>query len=91
MVRNDRVLDIEEREALALCDLCRTAETLDTLQVIVNRGGALADSSQGMPAHPALIELRRQRIAFARLVSAMQLTTGLTPRRQGGAQPEQPA
>ncbi|BCP11679.1 hypothetical protein MINTM020_37770 [Mycobacterium paraintracellulare] len=71
------VLDLDEHEALALRELCRTADTLDELQDVVERDGVLLDSSQGMRAHPALVELRQQRITFARLVSAMQLPSGL--------------
>jgi hypothetical protein len=83
-------LDLDEHEALALRELCRTADILDTLQAIVDRDGVLAESSQGMRAHPALVELRQQRIAFARLVSAMQLPSGLAAPQPGGAQPVQP-
>lgn len=85
------VLDLDEHEALALRELCRTADTLDTLQAVVERDGVLAESSQGMRAHPALVELRQQRIAFARLVSALQLPSGLSAPQQGGAPPVQPA
>lgn len=85
------VLDLDEHEALALRELCRTVDTLDRLQAIVDRDGELAASSQGMRAHPALVELRQQRIAFARLVSAMQLPSGLTQPQQGDGQPAQPA
>lgn|SRR5574337_429777 len=83
--------DLDEHETLALRELCRTADTLDTLQAVVDRDGVLAESSQGMRARPALVELRQQRIAFPRLVSAMQLPTGLTAPQPGGAQPVQPA
>jgi hypothetical protein len=86
-----RVLDLDEHEALALRELCRTADTLDTLQAVVDRDGVLAESSQGMRAHPALVELRQQRIAFARLVSAMQLPTGLAAPQPGGDQPVEPS
>ncbi|MGV0646786.1 terminase [Mycolicibacterium sp. XJ2546] len=84
------VLDLDEHNALALRELCRTADTLDRLQAIVDRDGDLATSSQGMRAHPALVELRQQRIVFARLMSAMQLPSGLTASQHGGAQPAQP-
>lgn len=84
------VLDLDEHESLALRELCRTADTLDTLQAVVDRDGVLADSSQGIRAHPALVELRQQRIAFARLVSAMQLPLGLAAPQQDSAQPVQP-
>ncbi len=37
----------------------------------------LSDSSQGVRAHPALQELRQQRIAFARLITALGLPSGM--------------
>lgn len=83
------VLDIDEHEALALRELCRTADVLDELQAVVVRDGVLLDSSQGARAHPALTELRQQRITFARLVAAMRLPAGLAdgrPSAIGGAQ-----
>ena len=46
---------------------------------------AMVDSPQGLKAHPALPELRQQRIALARLVAALGLPTGLVedqPKRQ---------
>ena len=76
------VLDLDEHEALELRELCRTADMLDELQAVVDRDGVLLDSSQGMRAHPALVELRQHRIAFARLVSAMQLPSGLADAKQ---------
>lgn len=82
------VLDLDEHEALALRELCRTADTLDTLQAAVDRDGVLTESSQGTRAHPALVELRQQRIAFARLVSAMRLPSGLASGK--GTQPAAP-
>lgn len=71
------VLVLDAHEQLLLTELCRTADQLDQLQAVVDRDGVLADSSQGVRAHPALQELRQQRIAFARLVTALGLPSGL--------------
>lgn len=69
------VLDAHEERLLV--ELCRTADTLDALQAVVDRDGVLSESSQGVRAHPALQELRQQRIAFARLVAALDLPEGM--------------
>lgn len=69
------VLDVHEEQLLVEC--CRTADAMDELQTIVERDGVLSDSSQGVRAHPALQELRQQRIAFARLISALGLPSGV--------------
>ncbi len=74
-------LVLDAHEERLLLELCRTADTCDALQAVIDRDGVLADSSQGVRAHPALQELRQQRIAFARLVSALGLPDGLNRER----------
>jgi len=71
------VLVLDAHEQRLLTELCRTADACDELEKIVQRDGVLSDSSQGVRAHPALQELRQQRIAFARLVTALGLPSGL--------------
>ena len=71
------VLVLDAHEQQLLIELCRTADTCQQLQEVVDRDGVIADSSQGVRAHPALQELRQQRIAFARLVSALGLPSGM--------------
>ncbi len=76
------VLGLDEHEAVALRELCRTADVLDDLQAVVDRDGPLQDSPHGQKAHPALTELRAQRITYARLVSALRLPAGLADRKK---------
>ena len=71
------VLVLDAHEERLLTELCRTADQMDELQAIVERDGVLSDSSQGVRAHPALQELRQQRIAFARLLTALGLPSGI--------------
>lgn len=71
------VLALEEHEALKLLQLCRAADLLDELQAELDRDGAVIDSPQGRKAHPAAVELRQQRVAFARLIADMRLPAGL--------------
>ncbi|MFF3180261.1 terminase [Rhodococcus pyridinivorans] len=61
-----------------LRELCRTADTLDELQALLDRDGLLNRSSQGVRVHPALPELRQQRIVYARLLAALGLELGVT-------------
>ena len=87
------VLSLEEHEALKLLQLCRAADLLDELQAEVTRDGVVIDSPQGRKAHPAVVELRQQRVAFARLASDMRLPAGLAAAKKktatGAAQPSQ--
>lgn len=68
--------DLDEHELQLLTQAARTADLCDSLQVILDRDGPMAESSQGIRAHPAAVELRQQRIALARLFAALNLPTG---------------
>jgi hypothetical protein len=67
---------LEEHELGLLQEACRTADACDDLQAVVDADGVLNSSSQGVRAHPALVELRHQRICLARLVAQLGLPTG---------------
>ncbi|MFD6676059.1 terminase [Rhodococcus zopfii] len=69
--------DLAEHERGLLLQACRTADALDALQKVLDRDGVLNESSQGTRVHPALPELRQQRVTFARLVAALGLETGV--------------
>ncbi|MCQ4120438.1 terminase [Rhodococcus tibetensis] len=78
--------ELAEHERGLLLQACRTADALDALQKVLERDGVLNESSQGTRVHPALPELRQQRIAFARLVAALGLESGV----QEDSAPKQP-
>jgi hypothetical protein len=59
-----------------LREACRTADAIDGLRAAVDRDGVLNESSEGLRAHPALVELTQQRICFARLVAQLGLPIG---------------
>lgn len=71
-----RDYELEEHEHQLLREACRTVDLLDSLQVVLERDGVLSESSQGVRTHPAATELRQQRIAFARLLTALRIPTG---------------
>lgn len=78
--------EMSEHELLVLREACRTVDSLDDLQAQLDTDGLMSSSSQGDRVHPALVELRQQRIALARLFTALQIPlddTGRTPRRGG--------
>lgn len=62
-----------DHELGTLREACRTATAIDALQAVVDRDGVMNESSQGLRAHPALVELRQQRICFSRLVAALAI------------------
>lgn len=60
---------LSEHETGLLLQACCTADALDALQATLDVDGPLDESPQGRKVHPALRELRQQRIAYARLIA----------------------
>lgn len=74
--------ELTEHEATILREACRTADALDGLQSLIDADGLMSATSQGPRVHPALVEARQQRIAFARLVTALRIPIDDTGRHQ---------
>ena len=68
--------ELDEHESATLRQACRLADACDRLQAVVDEEGVLSESAQGTRAHPALVELRQQGLALARLVSALRIPAG---------------
>ena len=71
-----RAYELDKTETVILREACRTLDAIDGLQALLDREGLTSESSQGVRVHPALVELRQQRITFARLVTALRIPTG---------------
>lgn len=68
------VYELNEHELALLRQAARTADVVDDLQAVVDREGALTTTRLGeTKAHPALVELRQQRLVLARLLAALRL------------------
>jgi hypothetical protein len=65
--------ELEPHELSILREVCRTADAIDALQAVVDVQGVLNESSQGTRVHPALVELRAQRLAYTKLIGALEL------------------
>lgn len=74
--------ELSEHETGLLLQACRTLDSLDVLQARLDADGTMLESPQGLRAHPALPELRQQRIALARLLAALGLPTGVEDDQQ---------
>lgn len=68
--------ELDEHESAILTQACRIADHCDSLQGIIDTEGHLSESSQGTRVHPAVIELRQQGIALARLMTALRIPAG---------------
>ena len=65
--------DVDPHEAVLLDSAAATADIIDTLQTLVNREGTV--TGEGRP-HPALVELRLQRLALGRLLAGLKIPVG---------------
>lgn len=84
--------ELEEHERGLLVEMCRTVDTLDRLAALVEDEGEILADRFGQPRpHPALVEARQLRIAYARLSAALRLPAGeegdesRRPQRRAGA------
>jgi hypothetical protein len=64
--------ELGEHELSLLRQAVRVADVCEDLQDLVDRDGPVRDGK----AHPALVELRQQRILLARLVVALRVPLG---------------
>lgn len=83
---------LEEHELAILRDAVGTVDLVERLAAVLAVEGPVIDSPQGRKAHPAAVEVRQQRLALARLLSALRVPQGedgdhqasaRTPRRAG--------
>jgi hypothetical protein len=77
--------ELDEHELSLLRQTCRVADMCADLQAMVDSEGPIAQSPSGPRAHPALVELRQQRILLARLVVALRVPLGEDGADHGGA------
>jgi hypothetical protein len=69
--------DLSEHELVLLRQAVRVADVCDDLQAVVDLEGPLTSNRLGeRKAHPALIELRAQRLLLARLIVALRVPLG---------------
>ncbi len=80
--------ELDEHELVMLRQAIRTVDLLDALQAEVDAAGVVVASPQGERTHPAVVELRQQRIALARMLAALRLPQGAEGDQQQGARPQ---
>ena len=72
-----RDFDLGEHEMLMLREACFTADTCEALQaVIAEQGPTVTNHLGGVSAHPALRELRQQRLCLARMIVCLRVPLG---------------
>jgi hypothetical protein len=69
--------ELAEHEQTLLRQAVRVADLCEQLQAVVDAEGAMLTGHDNQPrTHPAVIELRQQRIVLARLVVALRVPLG---------------
>jgi hypothetical protein len=69
--------DLGEHELVLLRQAAHVADLCDELQADVEREGPIVATASGEPrTHPAVVELRNQRILLARLVAMLRVPLG---------------
>jgi hypothetical protein len=69
--------ELDEHELSLLRQAVRCADLCDQLQAVVDEQGPMVTTRLGeVKAHPAVVELRQQRITLARLIVALRVPLG---------------
>ena len=64
---------LSETEDVLLRQAVRTVDNVAELDAVLAAEGPLVPGRDGVKAHPALVEVRQQRLVLARLLSALRL------------------
>ncbi|WP_342660744.1 hypothetical protein Rruber_01218 [Rhodococcus ruber] len=67
--------ELAEHEQQILREAVRTVDLIATLHAVATSDGPMQDSPQGRRVHPAVVELRQQRVVLARLLAALNIPT----------------
>jgi hypothetical protein len=68
-----RGFELDAHEVALLREVAATADLIDGLAEVVEGKGLTSDSPQGVRVHPAVVELRQQRVTLARLLAALNV------------------
>jgi hypothetical protein len=64
---------LDDAERLTLREVCRTLDTIDACQAVVDEHGPVLPWGDGVRANPAAVEARQQRLVLARLLIALRV------------------
>ena len=64
---------LSETEDVLLRQAVRTADHVASLDAVLAAEGLMVPGRDGLKAHPALVEVRQQRLVLARLLAALRL------------------
>lgn len=79
---------LDEHELALLRAAVKTIDLIGDLERAIAKDGPVIDSPQGRKAHPAVVEVRQQRLTLARLLSALRMPQGEDGDHQATARPQ---
>lgn len=65
--------ELSDAELAILEEACRCRDRIKQLDRVLDEQGVMAESSQGIRVHPALTEVRQQRLLLARLMATLSI------------------
>jgi hypothetical protein len=68
--------ELGPHELLILKEACRVADVCEDLAAVVARDGAMLEGSEGPRLHPALRELRAERLCLSRMLVSLRMPWG---------------
>jgi hypothetical protein len=68
--------ELDEHELTLLRQAVRAADLCEDLQAVVEEEGPIVAAYGAVRTHPAVVELRQQRILLARLIVALRVPLG---------------
>ncbi len=79
--------EFDGADRAVLEEACATVDLIAAYKAILKRDGPMAESSQGVRAHPAAAELRQQRLVLVRLSRALKFPADepKAPRRRSSS------
>jgi hypothetical protein len=82
-------IEIPDHELEILTEACRTLDLCDDLQHQIDEDGVLLAWGAGWRNHPAISELRQQRVVLARLLVVLKVPSDQQP-QEGQQMPRRP-
>jgi hypothetical protein len=69
--------EMSQHELTLLAQCCCTLDACEQLQAVIDADGVLSEKGTGARIHPAVVELRAQRLTLTKLLAALQLPAGV--------------
>jgi hypothetical protein len=80
--------ELGPHELLMLKEACRVADVCEVLAAVVASDGPMLEGTEGPRLHPALRELRQERLTLSRMLVALRMPWGDEDQAEGQGRPQ---